>query len=390
MDEIVAAIPCSGTSDRDLMVKVDRLADELSGSAAKHDADSRLPSDIFLRLHEAGLLGLTVPAAYGGRDADLACAAAVVSRIAQGDASVALILAMQYIYVTMVVHSEHWPVSLRRQVGQAAARDGALFNAFRAEPELGTPARGGLPGTTAYRVADGWRIVGRKIYATGGELLNFALVWAKTDEAEARTGFFVTPLDAPGVTLVTSWDHIGMRATGSHTFVFDNVALPLDHSGDIRATKQWVRPPPIQEVWNNVIIAALYDGIAQAARRWLIGYLKTRVPSNLGAALATLPRFHEIVGEMDALLLANNSVLRSIIERSSRALAAQTTDSGLAKYLVTTNAVRVVELGVAAIGNAGLSRTFPLERFYRDVLCSRVHVPQNDMVLSAAGRAALM
>ncbi len=105
--------------------------------------------------------------------------------------------------------------------------------------------------------------------------------------------------------------------------------------------------------------------------------------------MATLPRFHETVGEMDALLLANRSILGAVIERSSDSLATQAIDSGLAKYLVTTNAMRVVELGVAAIGNAGLSRTFPLERFYRDVLCSRVHVPQNDMILSTAGRAAL-
>ena len=58
MDEIVAA-PGSGASKRDLMAAVDLFAQELSGLAAKHDADARLPSDIFVRLHKAGLLGLT-------------------------------------------------------------------------------------------------------------------------------------------------------------------------------------------------------------------------------------------------------------------------------------------------------------------------------------------
>jgi alkylation response protein AidB-like acyl-CoA dehydrogenase len=41
------------------------------------------------------------------------------------------------------------------------------------------------------------------------------------------------------------------------------------------------------------------------------------------------------------------------------------------------------------VGNPGLSRANPLERHHRDVLCSRVHTPQNDMILLAAGRQAL-
>jgi alkylation response protein AidB-like acyl-CoA dehydrogenase len=44
---------------------------------------------------------------------------------------------------------------------------------------------------------------------------------------------------------------------------------------------------------------------------------------------------------------------------------------------------------VALVGNNGLTRHNPLERHYRDVLCARVHTPQDDSILSAAGRAAL-
>ena len=64
-------------------------------------------------------------------------------------------------------------------------------------------------------------------------------------------------------------------------------------------------------------------------------------------------------------------------------------DSGLLKYTVTGNAIRAVELALQLSGNHGLSRNNPLERHYRDVLCSRIHTPQNDAILTAAGRAAL-
>jgi alkylation response protein AidB-like acyl-CoA dehydrogenase len=59
------------------------------------------------------------------------------------------------------------------------------------------------------------------------------------------------------------------------------------------------------------------------------------------------------------------------------------------KYVTTGNAIRAVEIGLELTGNPGLSRKNPLERHYRDVLCSRIHSPQNDTILLAAGRAGL-
>jgi alkylation response protein AidB-like acyl-CoA dehydrogenase len=48
-----------------------------------------------------------------------------------------------------------------------------------------------------------------------------------------------------------------------------------------------------------------------------------------------------------------------------------------------------MEQAVALVGNNGLTRRNPLERHYRDVLCARVHTPQDDSVTVAAGRAVL-
>ena len=63
-------------------------------------------------------------------------------------------------------------------------------------------------------------------------------------------------------------------------------------------------------------------------------------------------------------------------------------ESGLVKMTVTTNAIAAVERAVELIGNPGLSRANQIERHLRDVLCSRIHTPQNDSILLAAGRAA--
>ena len=61
----------------------------------------------------------------------------------------------------------------------------------------------------------------------------------------------------------------------------------------------------------------------------------------------------------------------------------------MAKLIATRAAIGAVEQAVALVGNNALTRKNPLERHYRDVLCARVHTPQDDTILSAAGRAAL-
>jgi butyryl-CoA dehydrogenase len=63
--------------------------------------------------------------------------------------------------------------------------------------------------------------------------------------------------------------------------------------------------------------------------------------------------------------------------------------AGVAKLLITRSIVGVVGTAVAAIGNPGLTRNNPLERHYRDIHCSRIHPPQDDTALIAAGRRTL-
>ncbi len=66
-----------------------------------------------------------------------------------------------------------------------------------------------------------------------------------------------------------------------------------------------------------------------------------------------------------------------------------TGESNVIKLTVTNNAVAAVEDALSLTGNHGLSRSNPLERHYRDVLCGRVHTPQDDATRIGLGRAAL-
>ncbi len=365
------------------------LAADFAGRAAEHDRSGSFPFENFAALRDAGLLALTVPVEFGGGGAGLHEVCRVVGAVAGGDASTALVLAMQYIYTAGLAHRTRQN-AMRERLYRAIVEHGAMLNTMRVEPELGTPARGGLPRTTATPTDGGWSISGHKLYATGSPIVAYFLVWARTSGDNPRVGSFLVPREAPGVEIVETWDQMGMRATGSHDLLLHEVQIPPEYALDVRYPVEWQPPDPAVGVWNGLVLTALYDGIARAARDWLLPYLHERVPANLGASLATLPRFQSAVGEIQALLYANERLIYSLAEQVDRdGPAGISPQASLVKYLSTNNAVRAVDTALGLIGNPGLSRSHPLERYHRDVLCSRIHTPQDDMVLLAAGKSAL-
>ena len=363
------------------------LAQLFATRAGLHDRDASFPHENFRALAQAGLLNATAAVADGGGGAGLSRAVALVGAIGQGCASTALVFAMQLIHVHLTTANPNWPAALRSLVGRTAG-EGALINALRVEPALGTPARGGLPDTTARRVAGGWSITGRKIYSTGAPGLRWMLVYARTDEDPVRVGFFLVPADTPGIVVEQTWDQLGLRASGSHDVVFQDAVVPTGHAVDVRAPADW-RPDPVQVAWNTLTIAALYTGVACAARDWLVGFLRERAPANLGAPLATLPRVQEAVGGIEALLMTNHRLIAGAAAEFDRTGGPGANACNLIKTVAADNAIRVVDAAVKLTGNHGLSRSNPLERHLRDVLCSRIHTPQEDAAHLAAGRAAL-
>jgi alkylation response protein AidB-like acyl-CoA dehydrogenase len=363
------------------------LSAEFAATAAAYDRDAVFPFANFERLASEGLLGLTVAPSRGGQGAGLRGAAAVIGAIAKGEPSTALVLAMHYIlHATM---PRLWPAETVDRLGREAVGGVSLINALRVEPELGTPARGGLPATTAVREAAGWRLTGHKIYSTGAPILSWYAVWARTDEPEPRVGNFLVPAGAPGIRIVESWNHLGMRASGSHDVVLDAVVLPPDAAVDIRPPGDWQPPDTITIAWNTLLVAALYDGIARSARDWLVDFLRSRVPTNLGASLASQPRFQEAVGEIEAMLAVNARLLLGAAAEVDGGRPPDVAESGLLKMTIANNAIGAVEQALKLTGNPGLSRNNPLERHYRDVLCARIHTPQDDTVRLTAGRLAL-
>ena len=366
------------------------VTEALAASAQRHDREASFPGDGIAAVHAEGLLTATVAERYGGPGAGLAQTVAILRALGRGDPSAALITAMTLFAHALQAQQPTWPDELYEATLKESAERPVLINALRVEPDLGSPARGGLPATIARRAPGGWSLHGRKIFSTGAVGLTWMIVWASTDEYPARVGGFLVRADSPGITIEPTWDHLGLRASRSDDVIFAGTPVP---AGAVTGLAEPAGGPPPRDcplmVWNALGLTALYLGVASAARDWLIGFLAERTPTALGRPLATLPRFQSAVGEIEASLTAANELVDGLAVRADAGDPAATARAGIAKLAGTRAAITAVEQAVALVGNNGLTRKYPLERHYRDVLCARVHTPQDDSILAAAGKAAL-
>lgn len=362
----------------------------LAATAEEYDRTAAFPEAGIRAVHEAGLLTATVGEQYGGSGLGIAVTARILHALGEGDPSVALISAMTISVHALQARRPHWPEGLYKRILAESEQGPVLLNHARVEPELGSPARGGLPATTARRTGTGWSISGSKRFVTGAEGLDWFLVWATTDEPEPRVGTFAVPGSAPGIEIASRWDHLGLRASGSHDITFHEVEVPDENLVDVAPQGPGAEQDNRALAALHLPLNALYLGVARAAQRYFHRFAHERIPSNLGHPVARTERFRRAAGEIELLLTAAEQLVFTGAERVDAGDGTYTPEQALGtKVLAARHALTAVETAVRLLGNPGLSRANPLERHYRDIQCAPVHAPQDDIVLLALGKATL-
>jgi len=374
----------------EIMALADRLAAFAAQHAPAHDPDASFPVETFDELRASGFLALTVPKELGGGGVDPLELALALECLGRGDGSVALGTWMHLGLVARQASSRTWPEPIFHRVCRAIVEDGALINSAASEPALGSPSRGGLTSTTAVRTADGWRLNGRKSWTSLAPALSYAIIMATVEDPgqPPRRANFLTPMASPGLRVEPTWDTLGMRATGSHDIVLEDVVVPDD------ARLPGEEAPGIGDPrgW-NVGSGAVYTGIAVAARDFAVSFARGRRPSGqVGASIAEYQTVQHRVAEIDMLLLQSRSILYQTAEawvehpEQRDALAWQVLAS---KYVATNNAIRITDLALRVVGSAGFFRGLPLERYFRDVRAGLGNPPMDDIALTQIGKGAL-
>lgn len=355
----------------------------IRAAAAASDRAGSFPWEGIRALHDAGLLLATVGTRHGGPGGDLLTATRIIAEVGRADPSVALITSMTLFNHLHQAQNPIWPEEYYHQILAEGQDRPLLLNAARVEPDLGSPARGGVPQTRARRTAEGWRITGTKRFVTGSEGLSHFLVWASTDESPARVGTFIVEAGTPGIRIIENWDSLGMRATSSHDVAFEEVLVPLERVINITEVGQAQQDNRSHAVL-TLSLTALYLGVAEAARDAFARFAHDRVPANLGRPIAETERIQTVAGEIDLLTSSARTFLFD-------ALTHHRDDP---EHLIRTRLVvgrqlhEAVSLAVRTLGNPGLGAELGLERNFRDIQAVLVHAPQPDTLLTLLGRSS--
>ncbi|MBG0808275.1 acyl-CoA/acyl-ACP dehydrogenase [Methylosinus sp. H3A] len=268
-----------------------------AAKAAGHDRTGAFAFDNYEQLHRLGFLALPIAREFGGLGGSLRDCLRFLGAVAEGDASTALVLSMYFNLHGAQARTRSWPTALYSRIARDSIEQLSLINALNYEPELGSPVRGtGVLGTVAREVSGGWRVSGRKRYATGSVGLRWFTITARTEQ-NVRGNWFIEA-DAPGLTIIENWDHLGLRSTASNDLILDDVFVPKDHIVGLMDKDPGERRGPGRS-WSVVTWNAIYLGIAKAARNFLVDYVSRRAPGSLGHPLAELPIFEIASGALN-------------------------------------------------------------------------------------------
>src|SRR5262249_12238571 len=149
------------------------LAEDFATRAAQHDREASHPVENYAALRDAGFYGLNVPAALGGSSVGLVGYSLAAEELAQGCASTALAFNMHLSLVGPLMESPIVSDAVKRRVARMVVDEGKLIAGNFSEPAtsglVGTP----VPATRARRVEDGYRLTGRKAFASMLEVADY-------------------------------------------------------------------------------------------------------------------------------------------------------------------------------------------------------------------------
>lgn len=338
----------------DWIARTREIGETLRPGVSERDRSGRLSAEAFDRLRAAGLTAALVPVEFGGGGATHREMGAILRELGSHDPSTAVALAMHSHLVAAQVWRHKHGMDASAVFGKVIS--GAILVSTGASDWVGSNG-------SAQRVDGGYLVSARKAPASGCEVGTVAVTSIRWDDAPdgPQVLHCAIPMNAPGVRIEQTWDTLGLRASGSHTIVLDEVFVPDAAVAMIRPADVW---PPIL---NTVIGAALplvmsaYLGIADAAVALTTMLVSGRPDPHTIQLAGEMMNAHTTAEDLiEATFTASDDLSFTATEQYAARILSRKTVA--ADALIDT-----VRLAIETVGGLGYSRGCELEMYYRDI-----------------------
>jgi alkylation response protein AidB-like acyl-CoA dehydrogenase len=374
----------------------------LAPRAQKYDREASFPIENFRDMHREGLLGICIPKEEGGLGADFATYCLAAAELGRYCGATALSWNMH-------VCSTLWSGALaddlpmspserdahntrRRMHYRRILENGAIY----AQPfsEGGAAAAGVVAfGTEAHPVEGGFRVSGKKIFASlSGAADYYGVLCTERAQGEAasrrNTLYLAVPADAEGVSVVGDWDPLGMRGTVSRTLLLKDAFVPneemlMPHGIYFQAATRWPHM--------FLTLSPTYMGLAQAAYDFTVSYLRGEMPGTPPVKRRMYPTKQIAVAEMHIQLEQTKALwFQAISEACPDPSKEQVLRAYAAQHTVMENANAIAAKALRTCGGQAMLKSLALERIYRDSRCGSLMLPWTaEICVDRIGREAL-
>jgi len=326
--------------------------------AEELDRESRFPYELVAELGELGLMGIPIPAEYGGAGADTLSYALAVEELARLDSSVAITVAAHTSLGTMPIllfgseeQKREWLPRL------ASGRQLAAFGLT--EPGAGSDA--GATRTSA-ELRDGrWIVNGSKIFITnaGTDVTGCVVITARTGEDEISN--LVVPNGAPGYDISPPMHKMGWKASDTRSLSFADCAVPERNLLGERG-KGFQQFLTILD-GGRISVAAMSVGLAQGAYDLAVAYARER--EQFGRAIASFQAVRFRLADMATEIAAGRALVYRAAWLKDRGRPF-TLEAAMAKLYTGELSNRAVNWALQIHGGYGFMDEFPISRLYRD------------------------
>jgi alkylation response protein AidB-like acyl-CoA dehydrogenase len=359
------------------------LAADFATRSAQHDREASHPVENYNQLRQAGFLHLTIPREFGGSGHSFLTHTIAYEALGGGCPSTALAFNMHASVVMPILESDEVTAEAKQRIADLVVRQGKMIGGNFSEP-----SHTGLVGirplkVTARPVDGGYRITGRKMFASMIEAADYVMVLVYPESATSPTAGMLAliPPDAEGRRVIANWDTLGMRATRSDSLVLQDCWVPetsvIYRSDDMTR----FRREGLNWFWGSY--TAVYLGLAGAAYDELRRVVANRTPDGFTQSLAWHPDVRRHIAELSVDLEAARLITyRSAWLRDQQGPSPEATAAMYrAKYMVGHATSRITRVALTLGGAHGIFKGSRLEQLFRDGALAEIQPPPSDFCL---------
>ena len=360
-----------------------RIAQDVIAPSAEHfDRSGAFPLDNIRLLGESGLMGIEVPAEYGGAGMDPVAYVLAVVEIAAGDAAHSTIMSVNnsLFCAGILKHGSE----AQKQLYVRAVAEGRQIGAFAlTEPQSGSDAT--AMRCRAVKQADGSFVInGKKSWITSGPVAGYVVLFAMTDPEQGSRGItaFLIDTSRPGFHRGKTEPKLGIRASATCEIEFSDYVAQADEVLGREGEGFRIAMGVLDS--GRIGIASQAVGIARAAYEASVAYARERKAfgAPIGTFQMTQAKIADMKCKLDASLLL--TLRAAWLKGQGKPFS---TEAAIAKLTASEAAMWISHQAVQIHGGMGYSKEMPLERYFRDAKITEIYEGTSEIQRMVIARA---